>query len=390
MDTTLAVNPGSSSRKYELYRGTVRVFTAVFEQTGEGYGMCIAVDGMQQTCTESSVRAYDDALDECIKIACEKGIIKTPKEITRVGVRIVCPGTYFAKHQIITEGYIERLKKMHDAAPLHIPHILTEIAALARVLPHAHIVGVSDSAFHATIPPHVRTYSIDALDSAALDIYRFGYHGLSVASVVRKATKMGAEFPSRAIVCHIGSGVSVTTLANGVSVDTTMGFGPMSGLMMNTRVGDIDPSALLFLMEKMKWTPLETITYLNSKCGIRGMLGHSDLRVTLERFERGDIKASQAIEMYIHRIKKAIGAAVATLSGVDLLVLTATAAERNPTVRALICANLEVFGILIDAEKNETQMGDVGWIHDDASRAQILVVHTEEMDEIARVANASA
>lgn len=387
MGATLAVNPGSSSRKYELYRGTTRIFTAVFEQTGEGYGMCTAINDMQQTCTESSVRAYDAALDECIKIACERGLLKSPKEITRVGVRIVCPGTYFAKHQIITDGYIERLKKMYDAAPLHIPHMLTEIAALGRVLPHAHVVGVSDSAFHATIPSHVRTYSIDALDSDALDIYRFGYHGLSVASVVRRTTEIRGTFPERAIVCHVGSGVSVTTLMKGKSVDTTMGFGPMSGLMMNTRVGDIDPSALLYLMEKKKWTPLEAATYLNSKCGIRGMLGHSDLRVTLERLERGDTRATQTVAMYIYRIKKAIGAAVATLGGVDLLVLTATAPERNPTVRALICADLAVFGITLDVEKNDALIGNTGWIHGVASSAEVLVVHTEEMGEIARVAD---
>ena len=385
MDTTLVVNPGSASRKYELYQGERRALLVSVEHIGDGFGKCTQINTTQQQCETIDAHAYNASLDEVVKTAIERKVISGGKDITRVGVRVVAPGTYFAEHRPITHGYIEKLKQSREAAPLHIPHVLDEIEALARALPHAHVVGVSDSAFHTTIPDYARTYSILDEDTKALGLYRFGYHGLSVASVVRAATRMNGSFPARAVVCHVGSGVSVTTLRDGKSVDSTMGFSPVSGLMMNTRAGDIDPGALLYLMERKGMNPNAALSYLNSSGGFEGLLGYSDLRIAFEHMKRGDKAATTAVRMYVHRIRKALGAAIATLGGIDLLILTATAVERNATLRELICTDLEGLGILFDTEANEHHAGDAGWLHPRGSCTQILVVHTEEMREMTRI-----
>jgi acetate kinase len=386
MDTTLVINPGSSSKKYALYQGGKEAFSALYEHTKDGIGRCVEVNATRTRCEDIAGSLYVDALNEMLSLAVQENVIATPEDVTRVGIRIVAPGTFFTTHRRIDDAYMVRLREAALYAPLHIPHQIDEIERIQRTLSHARLVGVSDSAFHATMPAYAHRYSIPREEAERIDLYRFGYHGLSVASVVRQVYAETGEIPERMVVCHIGSGDSVTAVRRGKSVDTTMGFAPTSGLVMGTRAGDVDVSALLYLLTRNDDSRTRVEDMMHTKSGLVGMTGSSDLRIVLDKRARGDKDAQTAVALYIGSIRKAIGAMTAVLGGVDTLVLTATAPERNPTVRALITEDFAYLGIHIDTAKNETLMGRPGVISTEASAVEVRVVHTQEIAEIAQVA----
>ena len=387
MDTTLIINTGSSSKKYALYRESVVVFSAEYEHTGKGLGRCVEQNGTRLCCDEVPERQFADALLDVIRLALAERIILKKEDINRVGIRIVAPGTYFTTHRLVDDMYQVRLREACVFAPLHIPHQLAELEGVRIHLPHARIIGISDSAFHVTLAASAHRYSVSSAESQRIDLYRFGYHGLSIASVVRQVYEKTGAIPLRTVVCHVGSGVSVTALRDGKSIDTTMGFAPTSGLIMGTRAGDIDPSALLYLL-KMNDNNIECVEQmLEVNGGLKGLLGTSDLRVALDREARGEREAQYAVKMFFTAIRKAIGAMTALLGGIDALVLTATAVERNPYVRARICNDFAYLGICIDAIKNEECMARPGIISTDDSSVPVYVMHTREMSEMARIAS---
>lgn len=386
MDTTLVVNPGSSSKKYALFREGKEVFSALFERVDAGFGRCVEVNGTRQTCENATASQYEEGLADTLKLARMAEAIRNDQDITRIGIRIVAPGTFFTTHRVIDTAYIRRLSVLVDAAPLHIPHELSEIARIRETLPHARIIGVSDSAFHSGMPSHARMYSIPQSDTRAFDMYRFGYHGLSVASVVRQIAKQMGHIPARMVVCHIGSGMSVTALAHGKSVETTMGFAPTSGLMMGTRAGEVDPGALIYLYKRYGNNMEKTELAVSQLGGLKGMLGSSDLRVALDRYARKDQNAMTAVAMYFEGIRKAIGASSAVLGGIDTLVLTGTAPERNATVRSLIAERFGYLGLTIDEKINDDLGGRPGVFSTPKSAVTAQVVHTEEIAEIAHIA----
>ncbi len=386
MDTTLIVNPGSSSKKYALYRESTEIFSALFEHTEHGYARCVEINRERRTCEGVTEGQYEDALRIALEHAIEVGSITQVNDVTRVGIRIVAPGSFFTTHRIIDTAYMRQLALMRDAAPLHIPHQLSELTLVRDMFSNARIIGVSDSAFHATMPAHARRYSIPRGDAEAFDLYKFGYHGLSVASIVRQISREEGKVPARVVVCHVGSGVSVTALMDGKSIDTTMGFAPTSGLMMSARAGELDPSALLYLLKK-KGNNSELIEHLVSEeGGIKGILKNSDLRIALDRSARGEYEATVAVEMFMGGIRKAIGSMAAVLGGMDVLVLTGTASERNSLVRKCITTNFEYCGIEIDDKANEMLSERAGVFSKDGSRVAVRVMHTNELHEIAEVA----
>jgi acetate kinase len=297
----------------------------------------------------------------------------------------VAPGTFFQEHRAVDEEYLNLLKKAEVVAPLHIPHVVSELENLKKLLPAVKIVAASDSEFHKTIPDFVRRYSLPLAESSKHDIFRFGYHGLSVASVVRRAARQANTKIEKAIVCHIGSGVSVTAIKDGKSFDTTMGYAPGSGLIMGSRAGDLDAGALLTLMQLQNMKPQDAQVYLQTQGGLRGLAGESDLRLLLERRAKGEVEAEKAIASFVYQIKKAIGAYAAALGDLDTIILTATASERSSILRQLILIDLTSFGIKLDIEKNESCIGRDGIISDKESTVTIMVVKTDEADEILRV-----
>jgi acetate kinase len=385
MDITLIVNPGSSSKKYALYNGDGEVFVALYERTEKGFGKCLEINKTRELCEDTTAGQYEDALHDMLTRAQSAGVIAGAEVIKRVGIRIVAPGTFFATHRVIDGAYMQRLQSVREAAPLHVPHQLSELRVIREMFPHARIIGVSDSAFHATMPAHARRYSISKKDTEAFDLYRFGYHGLSIASIVREVGKGTGRIPQRMIVCHIGSGMSVTALKDGKSVDTTMGFAPTSGLIMGTRAGEIDPSALIYLFKQQGNDLHKTESVVSEEGGLKGLLGNGDLRVALDRMSKGDVDAKIAVRMYIECVRKAIGGMAAVLGGVDMIILTGTAPERNPLVRKMFTESFEYLGAHIDVHENELLGARPGIFSTQASPVTVGVYHTAELSEIAEV-----
>jgi acetate kinase len=382
MAFTLVINPGSSSKKFALFDGSILKLEAYVERSDEGYLMCSTVGGVQQTCGLLDKKGYKHSLGNFIENAKSAAYINSNKDITRVAIRVVAPGTFFAAHKVITDSYIAKLRQAEILAPLHIPHILEEISAVKEYLKDAELIGVSDSAFHSTLLAPAKNYSLSKEIAEKHDLYRFGYHGLSVSSVVSKLDRIYGKAPSRLVVCHIGSGVSVTTVKDGKSIDTTMGFAPGSGLVMGSRAGDVDAGALLALMQLLHLKVQDAQMFLQTEGGLRAMAGDSDLRLLLEKRSKGDEGSVLAMESFVFHIKKAIGAAAAVLDGLDEVVLTATASERSPILRTMIAGSLSGLGVLIDEAKNYELVGREGVISAEDSSVVVRVVKTNEAKEL--------
>ena len=386
MDMQLVINTGSTSKKYALYKNNVAVFTVRFEEVGKDFSMTATTENGKST-ESISRNVYETSLEHMINAAKSDGVLNNVDEIKRVGIRIVAPGTYFTEHRSIDDEYLRKLENMQPYAPLHVIPVLHEVKETKKLLGSTGLFGISDSAFHKTIPEEVRRYSIRDEDTEQYDIKRFGYHGLSVDSVVQKLKHTSdIQDMSRVIVCHIGGGVSITAVKDGRSIDTSMGFSPVGGLHMGTRTGDIDPGAVIYLAQKKDFSYKDVREYFNKEGGMKGVTGGiSDMRILLDQYQKGDEKAVLAIGMFLHRIKKYIGGYIATLGGLDVLVLTAAVSERNPFARALICSDLEHLYIKLDTEKNDAlQPGEDGLIGVDGSSVQVAVIQTNEMDEIAQ------
>lgn len=382
MAFTLVVNPGSSSKKYALYSAGGLLCSMKFERVADGFEQCTEHNGTRQKCEGVSASSYASSLEYFLDWVIKTAVIKNHADVTDAVVRVVVPGTYFQKHACITDIYLHKLREQEATAPLHIPHIIREIEVLQRVLPRAKLKAASDSAFHATMPTFTRSYSMPPSDAREYDIYRFGYHGLSVASVVRRHLAVIGVDPTQLIVCHIGSGVSVTAVNNGHSVDTTMGYAPGSGLVMATRAGDLDAGALLALMNRKNMRPLDAQNYLQISGGLQALCGVADLRLVLEHAAQGDQSARLALDMYGYHCAKSVAAMTVVLSGITSLVFTATAGERSSVLRSVICEKLRHLGVELDASKNEQLVSKDGVISTPESAVTVAVIRTDEMGEM--------
>lgn len=384
MGITLTINPGSSSKKYALYRDGIMVREFVFENANAGFESCVVKRGTQQTCLSITPAEFENSFaivaKECIDFCHSEG-----GGIDTVGIRIVSPGTAFQRHTVVDEAYLALLRDKEQLAPLHIPSVLREIAETKKYFPTTRIIAASDSAFHASLPFVAREMSIDRIDADVLDVRRFGYHGLSVASIVNRVHAVIGQDPKRMIVCHVGSGVSVTAVKNGVSVETSMGYSPVSGIPMSTRASDLGADALLHIIREKKLKPSEAAVYLNRQGGLSGLAGDSDIRHLLDRRAKGELIATQTLDLFAYHIQKAIAASTVSLSGIDALVFTGTAGFRSSELRLILAKNLSYLGIVIDGEKNDVLVGKEGTISDHTAAVKVVVMRTDEMREIARV-----
>lgn len=365
----IIVNIGSASKKYAVYRGTEEILRAHFEWEGDSFVVTIGSE---------KIKISELDFSESFSY-----LLPRFGEIAKIGVRIVAPGEYFLEHRIIDETYMKHLEEAEQSAPLHIRPILAEIKKIQTKNLGVPLVGVSDSVFHKDLPEIARTYAIPKEDRINFGIRRYGYHGISISSLVEKVRTMHGGMPDRMIICHLGGGTSVTAVRQGRSVDTSMGFTPLEGLVMATRTGDIDAGALMFLARK-RGLSLEGIEeYLNQDSGLLGLSGKSaDIRKLLELEERGDDDASLALRIYVEKIKKYIGAYVAVLGGVEALVFAGTVGERSSIIRERICRGLGVFDIVLDQESNMDTSGADRTIQRHGSRVEVFVLKTDEMREI--------
>ena len=382
MGSTLIVNPGSTSRKYALYRDGVCIVVLSCETTGSGFCMNVFRNGTKVSEKEMTANEFSRSVKYAVAYLVSHSDIVSTDAIQSVGIRVVAPGTYFTKHRLIDSEYVHKLKEVEDVAPLHVPGLIDEIKSVGKVLPDVAMHGISDSAFHTTVPEYISTISIPKADAIKYDIRRFGYHGISFASISRRLEEQFGKIPERTIVCHIGGGVSIAALKDGKSISTSMGYSPVSGTIMGSRGGDITAGVVAALTVRKRLRGKKLYEYLYKESGFKGVAGVSDLRLVLERRASGDPEAILAIDMFVHEVHSWIGAHATLLGGIDAIVLTATASERNPSVRSLLLANLELFGVFVDDEKNEALVGAEGCIHAADSAVSIAVMKTDEMGEI--------
>lgn len=381
----LIVNTGSASKKYAFYKDDEKVYTAHFEMENNEP---IVTEYFSQGKVKRNISKteYVKAVDLILNSLVANSIIENKKDLDCVGIRIVAPGEYFLTNRLVDKEYLKLAKIALKKVPLHLGPALEEIKTIKKLLGDKFpIYGVSDSSFHSTIPDHFRYYAIPIVDSRKYGLRMFGYHGISVQSVVSKAEKILGSLPEKTIVCHLGGGGSVTAVKNGKSMDTSMGFTPLPGLVMATRVGDIDAGAVLYLAEKLKKNPKKMENYLNNQCGLLGLSGKSgDIRELLKFENEGHEDSTLALRVYVNRVKQQIGKMAAVLGGIDLLVLAGTVGERSIVLRDRICKDMEFLGIELDQEINNSSEGVEVEISKKDSRAKVLIVKTDEMEEIAK------
>ena len=312
------------------------------------------------------------------------GIIKSTDDIDIVGHRVVHGGKYFSNTTEITEVVKEKIKALSSLAPLHNPPNLEGIEVAESIFPNAKQVAVFDTAFHQSIPEHAYKYAIpnEFLDDHSIRLY--GFHGTSHKYVSEKAIAYLGKAYSKIITIHLGNGCSITAVKDGKSIEHSLGFSPVSGLIMGTRSGDIDPSIIFYLAEKLEYSLEEINTVLQKKSGMLGLTGHSDLREIEAKAEHGDKNCQLALHMNAHRIKKYIGSYTAVMNGLDAIVFTAGIGENSPSMRERVCEDLDYLGISIDTTKNNTRPDQLADISAEISKVKILVIPTNEELEIAK------
>lgn len=304
-----------------------------------------------------------------------------------VGHRIVHGGTGFTGPVRIDERVRERLRALTDLAPLHQPQSLAGLDAVSAQLPDVPAVACFDTAFHTTIPPAAATYAIPADWRRKYGIRRYGFHGLSHSYAARRAAGMLGRSADglRVISCHLGAGASLCAVVDGRSIDTTMGFTPLEGLVMATRSGTVDPGLVLWLEEHEHLTPHEIATALEHRSGLAALAGTSDMREVEGRAGSGDADARLALDVYLHRLAGGIGAMAAAASGADVIVFTGGVGEHSATVRQRTADRLGWLGVAVDASRNDGAEGDTD-ITAATADVQVLVVTAREDLQIAREA----
>jgi len=382
----LIVNSGSTSKKYALAcQGRVLARAHLERTYAGGYQFVVTVDEreyIQEIAPELRKKASVIFLETCVRLK----VLLSTDEVKTIAFRIVAPGTYFTQHRVLGLGMLERLRGVCALAPAHIRVTLEDIEEVAEGLPKRKLLGISDSAFHTTMPAVSRHYALDPEFAATYDVYRFGYHGLSAAGITYML-KRNNTLPKRLVVVHVGGGVSVTAVEEGKSVDTSMGFLPLTGVPMATRAGDLDAGALFGLLARTGESTEQLLRRLYHDSGLvqYANLGTGGFKDILIAAKVGNTQAAQALSKYSYHLRKELAAAVAVLGGVDTVVLTGTALVRSPRLRAHTIDGLSFLGIILDAQKNELCGSGEGRI-EASDRVPIYVIQTREMEEMARVA----
>ena len=385
----LVINSGSSSIKYKCFEMPARTVLAsgLCEKIGEQSGRITHRVAKQEQMTEQPFPDHAAALQKILDLLTGiGGVLADKKEIGGVGHRLVHGGEAFSASVLIDDEVIAAVRENIPLAPLHNPPNLLGVEVSHTLLPGVPQVGVFDTAFHQSMPPHAYLYALPYDLYRKNRIRRYGFHGTSHAYVSRRAAKM-LNRPLEEIniiTCHLGNGASMAAVRGGRSVDTSMGFTPLEGLVMGTRPGDFDPAIILYLMDNQKMSSEKIGRTLNKQSGLLGLSGKTnDMREITALAADGDERATLALEIYCYRVRKYIGAMTAVLGHVDALVFTAGVGENSPTVRLKSVSGLAELGYAIDIRKNSTACGKEADISASSSRARILVVPTDEEVAIA-------
>ncbi len=378
----LIVNTGSASKKYALYNNGHELAKFHFEKEGDHF---IVTETIKSEKNQKRIAAkiFDNALPYLLELLTSSGIITAKTDISAMAMRIVAPGLYFHENRVIDVVYIKKLKSAEEQAPLHLAPMLAELQKIKEIFLETPVVGISDSSFSARTPERARLYTLPHNIARKYGIYRYGYHGISMQSVLRGVKGKFGEIPEKTIVCHLGSGASIAAVKNGECIDISMGFTPLEGLIMGTRIGSIDAGAVIYLSQKTGWSSKKLGIFFNTECGLKGLSGKTaDMRELLELEKSGNEGAKVAVESFVYTIQKYIGAYMAALGGIDLLVFTATIGERSFIIRNKICTDLGALSIKLDQEKNNAAVGVVAEVNASDSPVKIWVIPTDEMREM--------
>jgi len=383
----LVLNSGSSSVKFQLIRTEDENLRAkgIVEKIGSSDAII-----NYQPAGRTKIREIREVLNHSVAIEIvlslllhpQHGVIKDKAEIDGIGHRVVHGGEDFSSSVLIDEKVKSVIRKCIQFAPLHNPHNLKGIEACESLLPGVPQVGVFDTAFHQTIPPRAYIYGLPYALYQKLRIRRYGFHGTSHQYVAQRAADLlGKPLQKlRVITCHLGNGASITAVNRGKSVDTTMGFTPLEGLVMGTRCGTIDPALVPYIMEREKLGPKDIDSIMNKNSGMLGLTETSnDMREIEQDAARGSERHQLAIEIYCYYIKRYLGAYLAVMGGVDAVVFTGGIGENSRQVRRLVAEGLSELGIAVDEKKNQANGPDIS-----AGRVKVLVIPTNEELAIAR------
>ena len=381
----LVLNCGSSSVKYKLIDSESKEVLAEggVEKIGlEGSFLKYKRPDGSKGMIEVDMPEHHSAVTNILNLLKDEkeGVIKSFDEIDAVGHRVVHGMEKFNKSMLITPEVIEKVKECYAVAPLHNPANIIGIEAISSILPNVPQVGVLDTAFHQTMPAKAYMYALPYEAYEKYGVRRYGFHGTSHRYVSRRVCEfLNVPYEEqRIITCHVGNGGSITAIKGGVSIDTSMGLTPTEGLMMGTRCGDVDPGALVYLMQQDGLDAEGISNLINKKSGVAGIMqGSSDMRSVEDGVHAGDERALLTLDMYEYRILKYIGAYAAVLGGVDIIVFTGGVGENQLITRENICRQLEYLGVTFDAEANNCRGKEVV-ISGADSKVKVVVIPTDE------------
>ena len=389
----LVINAGSSSVKFTCMNSGD--FSVLASGSVERIGLTGTLfhhkrHGSEKITEEVAVKNTSQAVTLITASLCDAkaGVMRSLDEIIAIGHRVVHGGEKITAPVLIDRRVKSVIEEYFDIAPLHNPPNLEGIKACEEAFPGIPQVGVFDTAFHATMPPRAYLYAIPIEIYRNDRVRRYGFHGTSHKYVSYEVARyLNLNIDSLKIIsCHLGNGSSIAAVYKGRCIDTSMGFTPLEGVMMGTRCGDIDPAIIFYLMERKGMTIAEVNEMLNKKSGMLGLadIGSSDLRDVEQKIMGGHVQAKNAFEVFCYRIRKYIGAYIAAMGGVDIIVFTAGIGENSDMVRASVCCGMEGLGIALDTQKNAALNHSKGEISKPESKVKILIIPTNEELEIAR------
>ncbi len=383
----LVLNCGSSSIKYQLLNmdaEAVLLAKGIVEKIGLTNGsFTYKPEGKEKLVIEQPIANHSVGMDLILKtlIDPKHGVLKSLNEINAVGHRVAHGGEYFSESVRVTEETKAKIKALGEIAPLHNPANLTGIETMEKLLPAVPQVAVFDTSFHQTLPKKAFVYGIPYEYYQKYAVRRYGFHGTSHKFVAEKACRLlGWNITEKKIItCHLGNGASITAIKGGKSIDTSMGFTPVAGLVMGTRAGDLDLGALLYICEKEGLNLKQANTLVNKQSGVQGISGvSSDFRELTFAMEAGNERAALALDVFIYNVKKYIGAYAAAMNGVDLIIFTGGIGENDQPVRQAVCADMDYLGVKINNELNATIKSKDAILNTEDAKTKVMVITTDE------------
>ena len=384
----LVINSGSSSIKFQLILMPEQQVMAsgMVERIGLE-GSRIEIKNVKQKAERIvPIANHEQGLELISKVLldAETGVLKDASEIEAVGHRVVHGGKTFSKTVVIDNEVKNKIKELFSLAPLHNPHNFKGIEVAEKIFTRAKQIAVFDTAFHQSIPEEAYRYAIpeEFFDRDQIRVY--GFHGTSHKYVSQEAMTYLNTKQCKIITVHLGNGCSITAVENGQSREHSLGFGPMNGLIMGTRSGDIDQSVIFYMMDELGYSSEKVKKILQQESGMYGLTGYSDLREIETKAALGDETCLLALKMNAYRVKKFIGAYAAAMNGLDAVVFTAGIGENSSVIRKLVCEDMQFLGMKLDDKKNQIRAKALTEIHQADSRVKILIIPTNEEIEIAR------